>query len=165
MPAEIERKFLVKSDDWRCGLPGVRMVQGYLCRDPNRTVRVRIAGDFAFMTVKGRTSGFSRTEIEFPLGMNAAEEMLGLCFQPLIEKTRFRVPYGGLTWEVDEFHGANEGLIIAEVEIPSEDTVILTPGWVGAEVSSDLRYTNSQLSACPFHQWPQLPARTGQTDH
>jgi CYTH domain-containing protein len=156
MGIEIERKFLVISEAWRAGAKGVRMTQGFLCRDAGRVVRVRRAGEEAFMTVKGRATGISRTEIEFPIAMSDAEALLALCLPALIEKTRYRVEYRGHTWEVDEFHGLNAGLIVAEIELPSEDTRFDLPPWVGAEVSDDRRYANSQLSQHPFCEWGKV---------
>ena len=153
MATEIERKYLVTSDRWRTGEPGRRITQGYLSRDPDRTVRVRIVGDDAFMTIKGRTTGISRMEIEFPLARNHAEAMMPICIQPWIDKTRYEVNHHGMVWEIDEFHGANEGLVIAEIELPSEDTAVVLPDWVGMEVSNDFRYANSSLSEVPFKQW------------
>lgn len=154
MPTEIERKYLVTSERWRSSDPGRRITQGYLSRDPDRTVRVRIVGNDAFMTVKGRTAGISRTEIEFPITRDDAEAMMQLCIPPLIDKTRYEVNHAGMVWEVDEFHGLNEGLIVAEIELPSEDTPVTLPGWIGLEVSNDFRYANSSLSELPFQQWP-----------
>ena len=154
MPTEIERKFLVTSERWRSGASGRRVTQGYLSRDPDRTVRVRIVGNDAFMTVKGCTTGISRTEIEFPISRDDAEAMMQLCILPLIDKTRYEVNYDGMVWEIDEFHGQNEGLIIAEIELPSDDTAIMLPDWTGLEVSDDYRYANSSLSEFPFRKWP-----------
>jgi adenylate cyclase len=154
MAIEIERKYLVTSECWRSSDSGKRITQGYLSRDPDRTVRVRIVGNDAFMTVKGRTSGISRTEIEFPIARDDAEAMMQLCIRPLIDKTRYEVNYDGMIWEIDEFHGLNKGLIIAEIELPSEDTAVTLPDWIGLEVTDDFRYANSSLSEVPFQQWP-----------
>ncbi|WP_395741098.1 CYTH domain-containing protein [Prosthecobacter sp.] len=154
MATEIERKFLLKQPAlWQPTGPGRRMAQGYLSRDPDRTVRVRVVGDEAFMTVKSRRTGISRTEIEFPIALENARDLLELCHQPLIDKTRHEVMHAGMLWEVDVFHGANEGLIVAEIELPAEDTPIELPEWIGEEVSHDMRYTNSRLSATPFSEW------------
>lgn len=155
MNTEIERKFLVESDDWNTGAIGIRIRQGYLSRDPERTVRVRIRGEEAFMTVKGATKGISRTEIEFPISQTHAVAMLELCHSPLIDKTRYEVQFSGMLWEVDEFHGLNSGLVIAEIELPSESTPFAIPPWIGLEVSYDFRYANSSLSESPFQAWPQ----------
>lgn len=154
MPREIERKFLLKDDAWRPGASGKAYRQGYLSIEPDRTVRVRVAGDAAFLTVKGRPQGASRAEYEYPLPLADAVEMLDrLCLRPLIEKIRYRVPYGGLVWEIDEFSGDNAGLVVAEVELEAEDQAIALPPWVGREVTSDPRYANSSLVARPFASW------------
>jgi len=153
MPVEIERKFLVTSDDWRAGSVSAPMVQGYLSRDPDRIVRVRLCGDQAFMTVKGRLKGITRAEIEFPVPMETGSDLLALCLAPTIHKTRHKVTVGSHTWEIDEFHGASAGLVVAEIELSSEDEVFLKPSWIGLEVSYDHRYTNSHLSEHPFSTW------------
>jgi adenylate cyclase len=154
MPHEIERKFLLRSDEWRSNVTESRRIaQGYLSRDPERTVRVRICGENAFMTIKGKTEGISRTEIEFPLPLETAGNLLPLCFQPLIDKTRHLVPLGGHLWEIHEFHGPNTGLIVAEIELEAEDTAFARPDWLGEEVSHDFRYTNASLSERPFQEW------------
>lgn len=153
MATEIERKFLLKPDAWEPDHEGRRMTQGYLSRDPDRTVRVRIAGAEAFMTVKSRRTGISRTEIEFPIALEHARELMALCHQPVIDKTRHEVRHDGMLWEVDVFHGANDGLIVAEIELPAEDTPFTLPDWIGEEVSDDPRYTNSRLSEQPFQSW------------
>lgn len=153
MSVEIERKFLVTGDAWRVGSLPVKIVQGYLSRDPGRTVRVRLAGESAFMTVKGRPAGITRTEVEFPISLEHAHQLLPLCLPPLIEKTRHIVIHDGLKWEVDEFHGLNEGLTVAEIELPAEDTPFTPPPWLGQEVSADHRYANSWLSEHPFRTW------------
>ncbi|MCB1279741.1 CYTH domain-containing protein [Prosthecobacter sp.] len=153
MATEIERKYLLKPGAWRPESEGRRLTQGYLSRDPDRTVRVRIAGEGAFMTVKSRRTGISRTEIEFPITLEQARDLMALCFQPVIDKTRHEVMHDGMLWEVDVFHGANDGLIVAEIELPAEDTPFTLPEWIGEEVSHDLRYTNSRLSAEPFTTW------------
>lgn len=154
MPIEIERKFLVKHDGWRNLVTGVAYRQGYLSTEVESTVRVRIAGDRAFLTIKGKTTGSSRPEYEYPIPLEDAAEMLNhLCHRPLIEKTRYRIALGDLVWEVDEFHGENQGLIMAEVELVSEDQAIAIPDWIGVEVSGDARYYNSYLSRNPYQSW------------
>lgn len=154
MPSEIERKFLLASSEWRSLVTESRRIaQGYLSRDPERTVRVRITGEKAFMTIKGKTEGISRAEIEFPLPLETAQNLLPLCFQPLIDKTRHLAPHSGHLWEIDEFHGPNAGLIVAEIELEAEDTAFTHPDWLGAEVSHDFRYTNASLSERPFSEW------------
>ncbi|MEZ5387939.1 MAG: CYTH domain-containing protein [Prosthecobacter sp.] len=153
MATEIERKYLLKPGVWKPSGSGRRMTQGYLARDPDRTVRVRIVGDEAFMTVKSRRTGIARTEIEFPISLEHARDLMTLCFQPVIDKTRHEVMHDGMLWEVDVFHGENEGLVVAEIELPAEDTPFTLPDWAGVEVSHDMRYTNSRLSAEPFSAW------------
>ncbi len=152
MAIEIERKFLVQGDAWRAA-PAVFYSQGYLNRDKARTVRVRIAGDEAFLTIKGQSVGASRVEFEYAIPVADARELLALCEQPLIEKYRRKIAYGGFIWEVDEFLGENLGLVVAEIEIPAEDTLFTCPAWVGEEVTSDVRYFNSNLAKHPFSQW------------
>jgi adenylate cyclase len=153
MSVEIERKFLVINDDWRAGSRPVSIVQGYLSRDPDRVVRVRRADDAVFLTIKGRAHGITRTEIEFPVSLDHGLQLFPLCLPPLIEKTRHLVSCQGHTWEVDEFHGANEGLIVAEIELDAEDASFEKPSWLGPEVSSDHRYSNSYLSEHPYQTW------------
>lgn len=153
MASEIERKYLVASDDWRTGTTGIGIQQGYLVRDPDRTVRVRISGAEAFFTIKGRSVGISRPEFEYPIPIADARELLTLCLPPLIEKTRYTVVHEGMTWEIDEFHGENQGLIVAEIELPTSETTFPLPAWVGAEVSHLPRYFNSHLSKHPYFRW------------
>lgn len=153
MGQEIEHKFLVTSNEWRSGVKGTLYRQGYLSRDTGRTVRVRIAGDAAFLTIKSLRTGIVRDEFEYPIPLTDAHSLLELCLPPLIEKTRYEVEFGGHTWEIDEFHGANAGLIVAEIELPTEDTPFEQPSWVGLDVSEDPRYFNSRLSEHPFSTW------------
>jgi CYTH domain-containing protein len=154
MGIEIERKFLVKSDGWRAAAEsGIDYRQGYLSHESGRTVRVRIAERKAYLTVKGAASGNRRAEYEYEIPVEDAEEMLAMCAGMVIEKTRFRVPHAGLVWEVDVFAGENAGLIVAEVELESEDQVVPLPEWVGQEVSEEKRYSNSKLSMHPFRRW------------
>jgi CYTH domain-containing protein len=152
MPFEIERKFLVTGDEWRQG-KGTRLCQGYLNRDSERTVRVRLAGDNAFLTIKGLKKGAKCAEYEYEIPLEHAEEMLRLCDGPIIEKNRYTVSFSGLLWEVDEFCGENKGLILAEVELKSPDQVFERPLWLGREVTGDPRYFNSNLSICPYRTW------------
>lgn len=152
MAAEIERKFLVK-EGWQPQTEGVRIAQGYLSSVPERTVRVRIKGEKGFLTVKGRNEGTRRAEFEYEIPLLDAEAMLALCEQPLIEKRRFLESYGGFTWEVDVFAGANEGLVVAEIELLTEDAAFIKPHWIGAEVSGDVRYYNSSLIHHPYREW------------
>ena len=154
MGVEIERKFLVRGDAWkRLGEP-VFFRQGYLSSHKERVVRVRIEGDRAVMTIKGRNVGATRGEWEYPIPMADAVELLdGLCEQPLIEKYRRRIDFAGNVWEVDEFLGANAGLVVAEIELGAEEQVFDKPEWVAEEVTEDLRYLNSSLIKHPFSAW------------
>jgi adenylate cyclase len=154
MGVEIERKFLVRSEGWRLLGQPLLMRQGYLSSHPERVVRVRIAGEQAFMTIKGKNVGASRGEWEYPIPLADAAELLErLCEQPLIEKYRRRIAHAGFVWEVDEFLGANAGLVVAEIELPAEDTAFDKPEWVGEEVTQDVRYLNSNLIKRPFSRW------------
>jgi adenylate cyclase len=152
MGVEIERKFLVQGDGWKTST-GVLCRQGYLNRDKNRTVRVRMAGDAAFLTVKGVSVGATRAEFEYPIPMADAEGLLALCDGPLVEKIRHLVRVGETLWEVDEFAGDNAGLVVAEVELMAEDQPFARPDWLGAEVTHDARYFNSNLASHPFSCW------------
>ena len=154
MGVEIERKFLVTHDSWRDLAPGVLYRQGYIPTQPGRTVRVRVAGDRAFITLKGATQGIARSEFEYPIPVEDANELLnGLCASPLIEKYRHKIDINGLVWEVDEFLGENQGLVIAEVELENADQTIELPDWIGEDVSHDSRYYNSNLVNHPFSGW------------
>jgi len=158
MPVEIERKFLVAGDGWRGLAPGRHYRQGYLSTEAARTVRVRAVGDSGYLTIKGATVNATRVEYEYRIPVEDAHAMLeGLCERPLIEKTRYRIEHDGLVWEVDEFAGENEGLLMAEVELESEDQEIALPDWIGEEVTGDPRYYNANLIANPFSQWPEQP--------
>jgi CYTH domain-containing protein len=153
MASEIERKFLIADDSWRDGTAGVRIAQGYLSLDPDRTVRVRLAGDNAWLTIKGRSEGITRAEFEYAIPKDDARMLLEMCLPSVIDKTRHEVSYGGLLWEIDVFHGDNEGLVVAEVELADESVSPELPPWAGAEVSSDARYFNSCLAALPYARW------------
>jgi adenylate cyclase len=154
MAQEIERKFLVAGVAWRNGATGTPIRQGYLSTTEERTLRVRIAGGKAFLTIKGMNRGITRTEFEYPIPVADAEAMLeALCERPLIEKTRWVVVFEGFTWEVDEFHGENAGLVVAEVELPTAETKPALPTWVREEVSSDPRYFNANLVKKPYTAW------------
>jgi adenylate cyclase len=151
---EIERKFLVTGEDWRAMGKPVLLRQGYLSSDPDRTVRVRIEDGGGTMTIKGRSVGATRAEWEYPIPLADANELLDrLCQQPLIEKYRRRIEFDGNIWEVDEFLGANAGLVVAEIELASEEQVFEKPDWIGAEVTHDKRYFNSSLIRNPFSGW------------
>jgi adenylate cyclase len=152
MAVEIERKFLVTGTEWRQG-PSTRLSQGYLNRDKERTVRVRIAGASAFLTVKGASRGASRAEFEYAIPLEDAEQLLHLSDGPVVEKIRHVVDHQGLTWEVDEFLGDNLGLVVAEVELSSESQAFEKPAWVGEEVTDDPRYFNSSLATRPYRTW------------
>lgn len=152
MATEIERKFLVVGTEWR-NLPGVHIWQGYLNRDKNRTVRVRVAGEQAYLTVKGATHGATRVEFEYEIPVSDATQLKSLCDGPIVEKVRRNVPYSGFTWEVDEFLGDNMGLVVAEIELHSENEEYAKPSWVGREVTDDPRYFNSNLVSNPYSTW------------
>jgi len=152
MGIEIERKFLVVGDAWRVG-EGVPYAQGYLNRDVQRTVRVRIAGDRAFLTVKGASKGATRAEFEYPIPMQDAEQLLQMSDGPVVRKVRRIVEHEGSHFEVDEFLGDNAGLVVAELELESEDQVFAKPDWLGREVTDDPRYFNSSLAGHPYKQW------------
>ena len=154
MGVEIERKFLLTGDGWRLLAEPVLLRQGYLCSDPVRTVRVRIEGDAGVLTIKSKSTGATRGEWEYPIPLAEAEELLDrLCERPLVEKYRRRIPHAGFTWEVDEFLGENAGLVVAEIELPSEDAQFDKPDWIGQEVTGDKRYYNSSLIRFPYSQW------------
>jgi CYTH domain-containing protein len=154
MKIEIERKFLVSNDAWRPARGGVLYRQGYLCTDPERTVRVRVGGGTAILAVKGGGDGLARPEFEFAIPPADAEELLGhCCLQPPIDKYRYRIPFAGLTWEVDEFLGANAGLVLAEVELQRTDQQVTLPTWIGREVTGDPRYYNAYLARHPYAVW------------
>ncbi|NKC11367.1 MAG: CYTH domain-containing protein [Gammaproteobacteria bacterium] len=155
MAEEIERKFLVSSDDWRAQADeGTQLVQGYLETGADCTVRVRIAGEKAYLCIKGATRGISRDEFEYTIPMDDARQMLRtLAKKPYIEKRRFLVKAGPHTWEVDVFSGDNEGLTVAEIELSHADEAFVRPGWLGDEVSADPRYRNAALIEQPYKQW------------
>ena len=154
MGQEIERKFLVVGDGWRSAAEGTLIRQGYIPTQDARTVRVRQAGDRAYITLKGPAVGLVRPEFEYPIPLEDAQTILEtLCQPPLIEKTRHRLPLGPVVWEIDEFWGDNQGLIVAEVELTDPDQVIERPDWLGTEVTNDLRYQNSNLARHPFTTW------------
>lgn len=155
MATEIERKFLVKGDFSRQVVSAERIVQGYICSQPGRTVRIRIRGEKGFLTIKGASDekGLSRYEFEQAIPLADAEELLKLCEPGVIDKVRHLVPSGPHTWEIDVFHGDNEGLVLAEIELASEDEPFERPEWVGQEVSGDRRYYNSMLTKHPYTKW------------
>ena len=158
MGIEIERKFLVVGDAWRAA-PGVPYAQGYLNRDKQRTVRVRVVQQQAWLTIKGANSGAVRAEFEYPIPVADAQQLLALCDGPLVRKLRRKVEHAGHTWEIDEFQGDNAGLVVAEIELPAEDAAFARPAWLGAEVTHDPRYFNSNLASRPYSTWPEARPR------
>ena len=155
MAQEIERKFLVKGDFKGEAYKSIHIIQGYLCSDPERTVRIRVNGESGYITIKGKGSetGVSRYEWEKEIPLDEAHDLLELCEPGVIDKTRYLVPNGLLTFEVDVFHGENEGLVMAEIELPSENTSFGRPDWLGEEVTGDSRYYNAMLVKHPYTTW------------
>jgi adenylate cyclase len=154
MALEIERKFLVIDDSWKSQVVRSHVLkQGYLASSPGPTVRIRTSDESAFLTIKGKTIGISRVEFEYEVPMEEALDLLKLSTNTPIEKTRHIIKADGHVWEIDVFEGANHGLVLAEVELQSEDEQIVLPSWVGIEVSDDPRYFNSYLSQNPFNEW------------
>ncbi len=155
MGIEIERKFLVINDAWQPLADEGRLCrQGYLVAAPDKTVRVRIIGKEACLTIKGATIGLTRPEFEYKIPEPDVEALLQLCSN-LVEKTRYTIMYGGMLWELDVFCGENKGLVMAEVELESEEQVVDLPAWIGEEVSGDIRYYNAYLASHPFSKWEQ----------
>jgi adenylate cyclase len=155
MPLEIERKFLV-TQDWKeivKDSKGLHVRQGYLSKNSSCTVRIRTMNSMGFLTVKGKSTGISRQEFEYEVPTMEAEELLLLCTGAIVEKTRYFVSYQGKTWELDVFKGANEGLVVAEIELKKEDEPFEMPEWAGEDVSHDKRYSNSNLSQNPYKSW------------
>jgi len=150
---EIERKFLIKTELWQPSVKGIEIKQGYLSVDPDRVVRVRVADEKAFLTIKGKSQGIVRPEYEYEIPKNHAEDLLKMCPDFPVEKIRYKEKKGDLVWEIDVFKGENEGLIMAEVELEDENQNIDLPGWIGEEVSSDSRYYNAWLSKNPYSKW------------
>ncbi|BCL76816.1 CYTH domain-containing protein [Jeongeupia sp. HS-3] len=153
MAIEIERKFLLASDTWRSAVhASTRIAQGYLSTEPTRTVRVRLKGAAGFLTIKGKNEGIARAEFEYPIPAADAEALLALC-PNVLDKTRHLVTVGTHLWEIDEFHGDNAGLIVAEIELEAFNSTFEQPDWLGVEVSDDPRYYNSALSERPYCRW------------
>ena len=152
MSVEIERKFLVK-EGWQPTGESVSIKQGYLPGTGPMLVRIRLEDQRALLTLKGRTEGVTRSEYEYEIPVQDAQELLLRCRKKVVEKTRYFVIHGDYTWEVDVFAGANKGLVVAELELSDEDEVFDRPDWLGAEVSSDARYYNSNLAEHPFSEW------------
>jgi len=157
MGIEIERKYLVKSEQWRGTGHHVPMRQGYLSTDPDRVVRVRTAGDRGYLTIKGRARGARRAEFEFEIPLADANEMLALCKGTLVEKQRHTIDVSGFRWEVDEFAGANAGLVVAELEVADEAeferALAAAPEWLGEDVTDDSCVSNARLSEQPASSW------------
>ena len=155
MAQEIERKFLVKGDFKSKVFKSTRITQGYLSSVPERTVRVRVKGDKGFITIKGigNETGASRYEWEKEIPVEDVQELLKICEPGVIDKTRYLVKNGEYTFEVDEFYGDNDGLTVAEIELPSEDAAFNKPAWLGEEVTGDVRYYNSMLMKNPYKNW------------
>jgi adenylate cyclase len=155
MAQEIERKFLVSGEFKSLAVKETRITQGYLSSVPQRTVRVRIKGEKGFITIKGigSASGASRYEWEKEIPVSEIEELLKICEPGVIDKTRFLVKAGPHTYEVDEFYGENEGLVVAEIELSSEEEAFEKPEWLGEEVTGDVKYYNSMLMKNPFKKW------------
>lgn len=153
---EIERKFLLANEDWRGLGQGLRYCQGYLCSGEGRTVRVRTVADQGYITIKGATYGISRSEYEYQIPLEEAQDMLAtLCYKPLITKIRYCIPVAGFVWEIDEFLEENSGLIVAEIELQKPEQPFFKPAWLGREVTEDPRYRNSSLVQNPYTLWKE----------
>lgn len=153
MALEIERRFRVSGDAWRGLAPGVPYRQGYLSVEKERTVRVRVVGQQAWLTLKGSISDVTRHEFEYEIPLADAQTIMGAMCPMVVDKLRHRIEHGGFIWEVDEFFGDNAGLVLAEIELPGEDTPFDKPAWLGEEVTHDGRFTNAYLSQHPFSRW------------
>ena len=156
MAFEIEYKFLVDTTLWQRPEGGIRMRQGYVATKDGTTVRVRIAGEKAYLTLKDHAVGLTRHEFEYEIPVADAETLLDtMCAKPQVDKIRYRIPAAepGLVWEVDEFLGDNAPLVTAEIELPAEDTPFTRPAWLGADVSDDHRYKNNNLARKPYSTW------------
>ena len=154
MAQEIERKFRVANDDWRAmASSSSSLKQGYLSSSAEATVRVRLEDNLGTLTIKSKTKGITRNEFEYAIPAQEAKELLMLCKGPLIEKIRYRIPQENHTWEIDVFEGDNDGLIIAEIELTSDEDYFAKPQWLGEEVSGDSRYYNSNLATHPYVNW------------
>jgi len=159
---EIERKFLVDKEKWSSieKPDGINYMQGYLSIDEDKVIRVRIAGDKGFLTIKGKTETFSHPEYEYSIPADDAGELIQKYTATRVEKVRIRVPAGNHVWEVDEFHGENEGLLMAEIELETPEDVFEMPEWLGEEVTGDKRYYNAYLSLNPFQSWQEKTPKT-----
>ena len=157
MSVEIERKFLVKGNEWRQLAQAVNYKQGYISTEKEHTVRVRTIESQAYLTIKGKSVGATRLEFEYEIPLNDANELLNnLCHKPFIDKNRYKIQYKDLTWEVDEFFGENEGLILAEVELHDENQKIEIPDWIGIEVTGEPKYYNANLISNPYCNWEKI---------
>lgn len=155
MGKEIERKYLINHKKWQVAQKtgGQLYIQGYLLTDPEKTIRVRLTNTNAFLTIKGLTDGATRPEYEYEIPMNDAKELLDNFSTSALSKTRYKIYYNGKLWEVDEYLGDNTGLIIAEIELKSEDEIFDLPGWIDKEVTGIKKYYNSSLALYPFKNW------------
>ena len=154
MALEIERKYLLKKDTWKSEASSkTKIVQGYLNSNPDRTVRIRIRNEIGYLTIKSKNKGSVRKEFEYEIPLHEAEELILLCEQPIIEKTRHLVSKGIHTWEIDIFEGENKGLEVAEIELSKENESFEIPDWIGKEVTLETKYYNSQLTENPFTSW------------
>ena len=155
MQVEVEHKYLVRKDLWYAihKHEGLEIRQAYLSADPARTIRIRIAGPSAYLTIKGPSHKASRLEFEYPIPVPDAHELLQFCAGNFIEKVRYKVEFAGKIWEVDEFFGQNDGLILAEIELSAPDEIYDKPSWIGEEVTDDVRYYNSALAQKPYSSW------------
>lgn len=154
MGLEIEKKFLIKNDNWKQFVSEEKEItQGYLNANPNRTVRVRIAGKQGFLTIKSKSKGSVRSEFEYEIPIEDATELIELCEKPILSKTRFIVKFENHKWEIDVFEKENKGLVVAEIELSKEDEFFLTPDWIGKEVTEETKYYNSQLIENPYSEW------------
>jgi adenylate cyclase len=155
MALEIEHKYLIKPEAWAKVIPhkSVVLQQAYLSTDPEKTIRVRTMNDNAYMTIKGKSRGAVRLEYEYEIPLSDARELIRNFCSNVVEKVRHYVEHEGKTWEVDEFKGSNEGLLVAEIELQAEDEAYGLPDWAGANVTQDQRYANSNLSVKPFKSW------------
>jgi adenylate cyclase len=156
MPQEIERKFLLSGDSWRSGPPGLLCRQGYLISGDKYLVRVRVPGNQGFLAIKGRAKGLARPEYEYEIPVAEARELLDNLCGNKVEKYRYIRKYKGKTWEIDEFIGANKGLMVAELELSLEGETVAVPAWVGAEITHDRRYSNFSLAKRPYRRWPKI---------
>lgn len=154
MAIEIERKFLLKDDSYQGLVKGIKCRQGYIYSDQKTTVRVRTMDNLGYLTIKGATNTIAKLEYEYEIPIEEAQELLDtLCQKPLIEKTRYKIPFEGFIWEVDHFFGENEGLIVAEIELESENQPFTKPSWIGKEVTGDSKYYNASLATTPYNTW------------